>query len=672
MASSISKRQQARNERQLQELVHHVPGNDRCADCSAKNPGWASHSLGIFLCMRCAALHRKMGTHVSKVKSLSMDSWAGEQVEMMKSVGNAAGNKKYNPRNVQPTMPIDIDEVEAAMEKFIRQKYEQRAWSGGAPPVAATRQNTGSTGTGSWNEEPPPLPPKPAKRFGFSLRSASSTFPRSKQDRFTPPMSPTLSDRSGGPPSPQQKPNKPSQVFGMKITSVNNNFDAKLASLREMGFGDSRRNSDVLKSTNGSLERAIETLARMEGNKTASRALTPVSMGSQGTSGITFDKTRQPEVKKEASNPWEIREETPRRAATQPLPHTQEPPRLQSAAPATNSWNPFMTQAQETPPQPSLEQTFQGLQVSQTGPAQPQYAQQAAYNPQLQYQNNPWDPPANSNPWGATQAPQIQQPFQQSQQQYQPPAPGPAYAPQPTPLQAAQPEQSSNPFLRHATSQNFTPSNPWAAQSQPPPPQQFNNPFGAPRQTVFQQQATRSPAPIYGQSEYFAAAQQPQPIPQQQTFVPQEQQQFQQPYVMPSQAQPYLQQQPIASQPTGLPQQPPAQQYAPSMPQYQQPVRHDKSSILALYSSPQYVPPLQTLPEDGMPATMPQQQPHLQRSFTVPAQPMGGTNPFGQVPVQGNAASGARHVSNESADFLYTNGRHSPDAFSGLSARYMR
>jgi hypothetical protein len=38
--------------------------------------------LGIFLCMRCAALHRKMGTHITKVKSLSMDSWSTEQVEV--------------------------------------------------------------------------------------------------------------------------------------------------------------------------------------------------------------------------------------------------------------------------------------------------------------------------------------------------------------------------------------------------------------------------------------------------------------------------------------------------------------------------------------------------------------------------------------------------------------
>src|SRR5690242_992881 len=32
--------------------------------------------------MRCAALHRKLGTHISKVKSLSMDKWDNAQVDV--------------------------------------------------------------------------------------------------------------------------------------------------------------------------------------------------------------------------------------------------------------------------------------------------------------------------------------------------------------------------------------------------------------------------------------------------------------------------------------------------------------------------------------------------------------------------------------------------------------
>ncbi|GIJ82166.1 hypothetical protein Asppvi_000671 [Aspergillus pseudoviridinutans] len=66
MPSIVSKRQQQRNEKALQDLVRSVPGNDRCADCGAFNP----------------ALHRKLGTHISKVKSLTMDTWTAEQVDV--------------------------------------------------------------------------------------------------------------------------------------------------------------------------------------------------------------------------------------------------------------------------------------------------------------------------------------------------------------------------------------------------------------------------------------------------------------------------------------------------------------------------------------------------------------------------------------------------------------
>ncbi len=46
MTATISKRSQARNERAIQELIRTVPGNDRCADCQARNPGMSLRCPG--------------------------------------------------------------------------------------------------------------------------------------------------------------------------------------------------------------------------------------------------------------------------------------------------------------------------------------------------------------------------------------------------------------------------------------------------------------------------------------------------------------------------------------------------------------------------------------------------------------------------------------------------
>ncbi|CAF0904673.1 unnamed protein product [Didymodactylos carnosus] len=57
--------------------------NKYCVDCDAKSPRWASWNIGVFLCIRCAGFHRNLGVHISKVKSVNLDSWTGEQIALL-------------------------------------------------------------------------------------------------------------------------------------------------------------------------------------------------------------------------------------------------------------------------------------------------------------------------------------------------------------------------------------------------------------------------------------------------------------------------------------------------------------------------------------------------------------------------------------------------------------
>ena len=54
----------------VSKILRGIPGNGKCAECSAADPDWASLNLGILLCIECSGVHRNLGVHISKVHAL--------------------------------------------------------------------------------------------------------------------------------------------------------------------------------------------------------------------------------------------------------------------------------------------------------------------------------------------------------------------------------------------------------------------------------------------------------------------------------------------------------------------------------------------------------------------------------------------------------------------------
>ncbi|KAK9458639.1 uncharacterized protein V1516DRAFT_682221 [Lipomyces oligophaga] len=258
----LSKRQQAKNEAQLHELAELLE-NRRCADCGDPSTGWASWNIGVFLCMRCAGIHRKMGTHISKIKSVTMDTWSSDQIRIIRQTGNRRSNAVWDPENMRSRILGSYDgDEDSIVERYIRDKYELGKFRRDRDDYISKREAKLAYDEPEEEEELSSNYPAPA-----ASSSRTGWFRRNRKNSTTNDSDPYLGedrlrrgDRRDRKEDIYHLPNKGKR--GKKTFEYDDDYDYddKVYKLHDMGFTDRRQCINALKESKGDLLRAIEIL----------------------------------------------------------------------------------------------------------------------------------------------------------------------------------------------------------------------------------------------------------------------------------------------------------------------------------------------------------------------------------------------------------------------------
>jgi len=110
----------------ISRIQTEVAGNSKCVDCESLNPDWASLNLGVLVCIECSGIHRNLGSHISRVRSLNLDEWPPGHLAVMLSLGNQLANSIWEHNITQHHRKPNPSTPREEKERYIKAKYERK------------------------------------------------------------------------------------------------------------------------------------------------------------------------------------------------------------------------------------------------------------------------------------------------------------------------------------------------------------------------------------------------------------------------------------------------------------------------------------------------------------------------------------------------------------------
>ncbi|KAJ3291672.1 hypothetical protein HDU79_002130 [Rhizoclosmatium sp. JEL0117] len=340
MSSKPSKKEAERNAKQLESLLE-VPENRVCADCGDSKPKWASANIGVFLCIRCAGLHRNLGREISVIKSVALDSWTASEVETMSRIGNRRANALYLATGSAPK-PSERDIAkfymnsgmlgqggpqvsDKEMYRFIKDKYKKGLYmkekdrrdlearhSGRGGRSASGGSSSGGNRHQQQRDEPVTIEPddhvtfsgqlKILQSMGFTDTTKSIIALKRSKGGIDAAIERLINSANEPAPTVQQ----PSQPAPTHNEDLSKTLRDALNFLDGMGFKNRDDNLAALKKSKGDVDAAVNILVELQNSKPAQQSQQPQyqQQPSQTNFGLDLLSLNEAPQQQPASDPF--------------------------------------------------------------------------------------------------------------------------------------------------------------------------------------------------------------------------------------------------------------------------------------------------------------------------------------------------------------------------------